>query len=409
MDEKENKNPVLKQILILFFTFIGLLTTIKLALIYYDANFNPYSLPSFCSVNAFIDCDGVAQTTHAQFFGIPLAYWGMFLYLFIIFLVFVDKLKNIKFLGFLEVFKNPLAYIAALGYISFVISMILAGISIFEIKKVCILCVLTYFLNFCIALIATNYEKGLIKGIYETFKTSIIDFIDAIKIKKYLISFLSLAILGSGFLTYTSLSYCFTPQVKQYKSIKKYVDMKTNPFKVTGNILGDKDAKLTVYIYTDYRCPICRAYNVITHRAAQELGGFKMVHKNLPLDMECNPHIPTPFHEGACMLAKYSIAAEDQGRFWDFNTELFEKQPKTEKDVLKLAKNMGFDTVKLRNDANSPSTKERLSKDIENAIDLKIDGTPAIVINGKVYTGIKPYYDLKKILLEAGSFERKQN
>ena len=38
---------------------LGFITTIKLAMIYYDANFNPYALPSFCSVSDLIDCDGL--------------------------------------------------------------------------------------------------------------------------------------------------------------------------------------------------------------------------------------------------------------------------------------------------------------------------------------------------------------
>lgn len=404
MDKKEVNVLVLKKILILFFAFIGFLTTIKLALIYYDSNFNPYALPSFCSVNSFIDCDGIAQTIHSQFLGVPLAYWGMGLYLFVLFLVFVDKLKEIKFLGFLNVFKSPFAYISSLGYISFAISMILASVSIFEIKKICILCLFTYFLNLCIAITATDFEAG----VSESFKVSIKDFMDALKIRKYLISFLALMILTSSVLAYTTLSFCFTPQVKRYKAITKYAEMKTNPFRVSGNVLGDANAKMIVYIYTDYRCPICRAYNVITHRAAQELGGFQIIHRNLPLDDACNKNIPKPFHEGACMLAKYSIAAENQGRFWDLNSELFEKEPKNEDAVLKLAKSMGFDTIKLRKDAESIKTKEILNKDIDNAVELGIDGTPTIVINGKVYQGIKPYYELRDILIKAGAFERKK-
>ena len=100
-----------KMIAISILTFIGLVTTIKLAVIYYNANFNPYALASFCSVNDFIDCDGIAKTTESQFFGIPLAYWGLLLYSFIFIMLFVDKLKNFKWLKFLEVFKNPFSYI----------------------------------------------------------------------------------------------------------------------------------------------------------------------------------------------------------------------------------------------------------------------------------------------------------
>lgn len=402
MNKRELDTILVKKIFILFFALIGFLTTIKLALIYYDANFNPYALPSFCSVSEFIDCDGVAQTTHSQFLGVPLACWGMAFYLFVIFLIFVDKLKNIKFLGFLKVFENPFAYICSLGIISFVISMLLAEVSVFEIKKVCILCFFTYFLNLLIAIIAS-----LKIGLVESFKISIRDFIAAIKVKKYLISFLTLIFLAVITLTYTSVSYCLAPQVKRYEGLKKYADMKTNPFKTSGNVLGDPNAKTIVYIYTDYRCPICKVYNVMISRAGQEVKGIKIVHKNLPLDSECNKNVPTAFHQGACMLARYSIAAEDQGRFWDINSEIFEKQPKNEDEILKLAKLMGFDTIKLRRDANSLETKARLSKDIADATGLKIEGTPTTVVNGKVYTGIKPYYELKDILMRASAGENK--
>lgn len=401
MEKREIDKVVLKKLYVAFVAVIAFLITIKLAIIYYESNFDPYSLPSFCSINDFVDCDGVAKTTHSQFLGIPLAYWGIFLYTFILFLLFVEKLKQIKFLSFLEVFKNPMAYISSLGVISFIISMSLAAVSIFEIKKICILCFCTYFLNLAIALIA---KQG--KGI-DDLKTSVKDFIDALKIPKYLISFISVSFIAVIFLAYTSLSYVFTPQVKRYKEFKKYEKMqKDNPFKTSGNVLGDNNGKLTVYIYTDYQCPMCRTYNVITSRAATELGGFKVIHKNLPLDMDCNERVETPFHENSCTMAKYAIAAEKQGRFWDFNSELFEKQPKTETAVVKLAESMGFNIPEMKKDAHSKDTIDRIHNEIESAVDLKIDGTPTIVINGKIYAGIKPYYDLKDILIKAGAFEK---
>ena len=403
MQKTELNINLIKKIMILFFSVIGFITTVKLTMIYIDSNFNAYALPSFCSISEFIDCDGVAQTTHSQFLGIPLALWGMSLYIFMVFLLFVDKLKKIKILSFLEVFKNPFAYISALGLVSFFISMILAIVSVYEIKKICILCVFTYILNLLIAITATDFKVGF----FNNFKTSAIDFIEALKVKKYLISFIALIILASSFLAYTSLSYVFTPQVKRYNSIKSFANMKTNPFKVSGNVLGDKDAKLVVEIYTDYRCPICYTDNLMIYRAAQELAGMQVIHHNLPLDIECNKNLKFPLHEGACMMAKYSIAAQNQDRLWDMNSELFEKQPKTEDDILKMSKKMGFDTIKLKEDANSFDTTEKLNKDIDSASEMGIIGTPTIVINGKITTGIKPYYELKDILIEAGAVEKK--
>ena len=138
-----NKKLLFIQIL----AFVGILLSVELAIIYYNANYNKYALSSFCSVSDFIDCDGVAKTKTSQFLGIPLAYWGIFFYSTVLFLTFVEKLKKIKFLKFLEVFKNPLAYIFVLGLIAFACSMTLAGISLYGIKKLCILCFITYFID----------------------------------------------------------------------------------------------------------------------------------------------------------------------------------------------------------------------------------------------------------------------
>ncbi len=391
-----------KKITIFILALVGFITTVKLSIIYYDSNFNPYALPSFCSVNQFVDCDGVAQTVHSQFLGVPLALWGMLFYLFTIFLLFINKLKNIKPLGFLKVFKHPMRYICALGLISFLISMTLAGISIFEIKKICVLCVFTYFLNLSIAITAVGKAS-----FYHSLKVSTVDFIHALRIKKYLITFIILGLIASGILTYTSTSYVLTPQVKRYKSIKSFADMKTNPFKSGGNTLGEENAKIVIDVYTDYRCPICYTFNIMIYRMAKELSNIKFIHHNLPLDKECNRYLKQDFHEGACMLAKYSIAAQNQGHLWDFNAELFEKQPKTEDEIMKLAKSLGYDTIKLRQDANSEETSNKIQKDIENSVNLGIIGTPTMVINGKIMPGIKPYYEIKEKLVKAGAVEKK--
>lgn len=401
--EKEKKTISVKKIVIFLLTFIGFLTTIKLAIIYYNANFNPYALSSFCSINEFIDCDGIAKTTESQFFGVPLAYWGMFLYAFMFLMLFVDKLKNIKFLKFLEVFKNPMDYITSLGIISFIISMILLGVSLLEIKKLCVLCAFTYVLNLFIAIIAADYKNG---GFIKAFKNSVIDFIDALKIKKYLIAFIMVALTATGVLIYTATSYKFTPQVKYANEFKEFVNAKTNKYAVSGNVLGDENADLVIYSYTDYRCPICNAQNIMMHKLAKDLKGFKIVHKNLPLDMECNKYLKQPFHEGSCRMAKYAMAAEIQGKFWDINSLFFEKQPNTEEDILKIAQSIGLDTEKLKKDAYSTEIKQKLEREIDAATAKGLNGTPATEIGIRIDMGIKPYNEYKRLFTEAGATRR---
>ena len=126
-----------------------------------------------------------------------------------------------KFLKFLEVFKNPRAYITVLGSVAFICSMILAGISIYIIKKLCILCFITYIVDLIIALIAAN---GMFKNIVADFKTTIFDFIDGVK--KYPKTFVVLLLISASFLAYSGITLNFVPNVKRAKSILKYKKIK---------------------------------------------------------------------------------------------------------------------------------------------------------------------------------------
>lgn len=392
-----------KKAAIAVLAIIGIITTIKLAVIYFNANFNPYALASFCSVNNFIDCDGIAKTSEAQFLGIPLAYWGMFLYTFMILMLFVPKLKNFKLLKFLEVFKNPLDYIASLGLISFIISMGLLCLSLFDIKKLCVLCAFTYILNLLIGCIATDFKNG---GFIKSVKQSFLDFMDAIKVKKYLIAFVAAMIAVFSFLTYTKVSYVFAPQVKKQMQFKEFVKAKVNKYSVKGNVLGDEDAKVTVYIYSDYQCPICYAHNIMMHKLAKELKNVKFIHKNLPLDTDCNAYLKSPFHQGSCIDARYAIAAGKQGKFWEMNDILFRYKPKNEDEILKLLKNEDFDVEKLQNDAYSFETSQEIKKDIDEAYKKGINGTPSTLIGNDAYVGIKTYNEFKDWVIEAGGRKR---
>ena len=387
---------------VLIFALIGIALTIKLGIIYWDVNYNDYALPSFCSINDYIDCDGVAKTTHSQAFGIPLWSWGLFFYLFVIMLCFVDKLKTYRYLKFLEVFKTPNAYVYSLGLLAFLISMMLAFISIYEIKKVCVLCFATYFINFIIALCARTRNSG----VFGDIKTSVADFIYSIKIKKYLVSFLIVAFIGIGFLIFTSTTLIFVPNIKKIKSIESFKNIKGNPYNVGGSVLGDPEAKVVIHEYTDFECPHCSILNIMLQRVVSELDNVKVVHHNFPLDTHCNSKIGVSIHENSCFIAKYAIAAEFQGKYWDLNNYLFEYKPTNEEDIIKYAKQAGLDVKKLIEDAKSEKVARKLERSIDEAYNLKIMGTPSIIINSKVYTGIMPYYELKELLIKNGAKEK---
>ena len=380
---------------------IGLALSIKLAMIYYSANYDQYALSSFCSINDFIDCDGVARTNTSQFLGIPLAYWGIFFYVTVLFLTFVDKLKNCKFLKFLEVFKEPKAYIGFLGTIAFIFSMVLAGISVFKLHKICILCVATYFIDFIIALIATN---GMFKNIVKAFKTTFFDFIDGAK--KYTKTFIILLILTTSFLAYSGITLNFVPHIKQRKSILKYRNIKYNPYRVNGNSLGEENPKVTVELYSDYVCPLCYINNIMIHQAVKELKSIKVVHVNYPFDKVCNRNMEYSMHPSACFMSKLAIAAKAQNNYWGMSSLLYEKQPKKLEKALELIETLGLNKDQFLQDFNSIETEKILLSEIKKGEELQINATPTMIINGEKIVGVKPYYTLKEILIKHGAEKR---
>lgn len=380
-----------RKLIVTILSILGFFTTIKLAIIYYQSNYNPYAEPSFCAINSFVDCDAVAQTSTSNFLGIPLAYWGMFLYSFILMLLNVEKLQNIKGLGLLKVFKNPMSYISALGVISFCISISLAITSIFYLNKICILCFVTYFIDLTISLYSTDFSNG---GFKKSFEDSFKDFF--IGVKNYTVPFIVVVVLASLFLSYTTV--CM-PFASRKQSIKHYMLMKKNPYKVSGNVLGNSKGKIVVDVYTDFVCPVCYSYNIMLHKIVKENKNVHIIHHNLPLDTECNPYLEQQMHSGACRMARYAIAAENQGKYWDMANAIFENKPKDDKEAVDLALTLNLNIEKFLNDINSKQTKQRLQSEIDSAIGAGVDGTPTLRIKDRSYHGAKPYFELKRIIV----------
>lgn len=390
-----------KKLGIQILSLVGIIITIKLACIYYVANFQQYALSSFCSINDFIDCDGAARSILAQFWGIPLAYWGLFFYVTVLFLTFVDKLKNVKIFGFLKVFKNPMSYIAFLGTVAFVVSMVLAGMSLFKINKLCILCLITYFIDLAIALTAFGAKpKQFIQAMKDTF----VDFIAGVK--SYPKTFVVLLIMATSFLCYSGITDNFVPHIKKHKSIMKYRKITYNPYRVTGNELGDTNGTVVIELYSDYVCPLCYIHNIMLHQAVKELSNVKIVHHNLPFDKECNPYININMHPGACYMSRAAIASRNQGKYWGMSSLLYENQPQKEEDLLKLVDELGMDKAKFLKDMEAESTYKEIEDEVSKANEMGLDATPTMFVNGEEYVGVKPYYELKDILIEHGAKKR---
>ena len=75
-------------------------------------------------------------------------------------------------------------------------------------------------------------------------------------------------------------------------------------------------------------------------------------------------------------------------------------------NILKFVEELGFDKEIFIKDFGSEALLMELQQEIKAAEDLDIDATPTMIINGEKVVGVKPYYQLKEILVNNGAKKR---
>ena len=98
-------------------------------------------------------------------------------------------------------------------------------------------------------------------------------------------------------------------------------------------------------------------------------------------------HFPLPNHRWARQAAEAALAAGQQGKFWELHKLLFENyRVLDDKKIEDLARGLGLDMEKLNSDMKSPAIQELINRDIQNARDVGVRGTPTLYVNGKLLT-----------------------
>ncbi len=98
----------------------------------------------------------------------------------------------------------------------------------------------------------------------------------------------------------------------------------------------------------------------------------KIVFKNMPLG----------FHKQAGPAALAALAAGNQGKFWEFHDALFATPKLSAKAINDIAVTLGLNIEQFKKDMNSPQIKQKLAKDLQDAKESGVTGTPTIFING---------------------------
>jgi protein-disulfide isomerase len=138
---------------------------------------------------------------------------------------------------------------------------------------------------------------------------------------------------------------------------------------------GPGDARVTLVEFADFECPHCRAaVPMIDAVLAAHADNVRVVYKFVSL----------PMHVRADPAARAAWAAGQQGKFWEMEHLLFERQENLERgDLERYAHILKLDLARWKVDMDSPAAKDRMEQDHRLWEDLKLKGTPTLYVNGR--------------------------
>ena len=154
-----------------------------------------------------------------------------------------------------------------------------------------------------------------------------------------------------------------------------------NSISIDGSpFLGDKNAKVTVVVFSDLQCPHSkRAQPVLDEVAAEFSKRVKLVFKNFPL---------TPVHPNAFRAAQAALAAQEQGKYFEYVNVLFKNQDALDDEhLVKYAGDLGLNTKLFSEGLASGKFAPKVKNDVEEGERVQVPGTPFVFVNGyRIYS-----------------------
>lgn len=139
-------------------------------------------------------------------------------------------------------------------------------------------------------------------------------------------------------------------------------------------IKGPQNAPVTITVFDDFQCPYC----------ARLVPTLESVMKMYPAQVRLVlKHFPLSMHKFARQAAAASIAARNQGKFWEMHDQLFANYNKLNDEVIRnLAAGLGLDMQRFDQDIQDSAAQEEINNDLQLGSKVGVRGTPAVYING---------------------------
>ncbi len=154
---------------------------------------------------------------------------------------------------------------------------------------------------------------------------------------------------------------------------------------------GNDKAPITIIAFSDYQCPYCKKAHTTVEEVMKTYGDkVKLVYRDYPL----------PFHENARPAAEAAACANAQGKFWEYHQKLWAAADLSADKLKAMAGEVGMDQKKFDDCLAKQEFKAVIDKDIADASNVGVTGTPAFFINGRMLSGAQPFEKFKEVIDE---------
>lgn len=192
------------------------------------------------------------------------------------------------------------------------------------------------------------------------------------------------AVVGIGILTYNLGSGRFDSTATEAGEVEGLDDPNRLVELAQGVSKGDPSAPVTIMEFADYQCPACRAFAASVAPQVDaglvETGEARYVFYDFPL---------VQMHPNAFVAARAARCAGDQDRYWDYHDELFRRQgdwahrSSPVGDFVDYAAGLGLDESEFESCVRSDRFADIVSANRRLALELRIPGTPTVLVRGR--------------------------
>jgi protein-disulfide isomerase len=110
---------------------------------------------------------------------------------------------------------------------------------------------------------------------------------------------------------------------------------------------------------------------------------------------------PYKYRDFSKIAAEATLAARDQGKYWEMHDLLLARSPKLDRaSLIAYAGELGLEVKKFTESIDSGKHAPEIDRDLKLAESIDLYNTPTLYINGRQVVGERPFEFLKKIIDE---------